>query len=115
MATSQLPLNKFRVITTTLASGSTTIYQENQDLATILLSAAITNVTGSIQTVTVQVQKSGSVTPYALIYDAYIPIGESLNPFPGKVILERNDALIMKTTQSGSLEVVLSVLENANN
>ena len=115
MATSQLPLNKFRVITTTLASGSTTIYQENQDLATILLSAAITNVTGSIQTVTVQVQKSGSVTPYALIYDAYIPIGESLNPFPGKVILERNDALIMRTTESGSLEVVLSVLENANN
>ena len=115
MATSQLPLNKFRVITATLASGSTTIYQENQDLATILLSAAITNVTGSTQTVTVQVQKSGSVTPYSLIYNAHIPMGEALNPFPGKVILERNDALIMRTTESGSLEVVLSVLENANN
>ena len=115
MATSQLPLNKFRVITKTLASGSNTIYQENQDLATILLSAAITNVTGSTQTVTVQVQKSGSVTPYALLYNAFIPMGEALNPFPGKVILERNDALIMKTAVSGSLEVVLSVLENANN
>jgi hypothetical protein len=42
-------------------------------------------------------------------------MGEALNPFPGKVILERNDALIMKTAVSGSLEVVLSVLENANN
>ena len=115
MATSQLPLNKFRVITKTLASGSNTIYQEDQDLATILLSAAITNVTGSTQTVTVQVQKSGSVSPYALLYNASIPMGEALNPFPGKVILERNDALIMKTTQSGSLEVVLSVLENSNN
>jgi hypothetical protein len=115
MATSQLPLNKFRVITKTLASGSTTIYQENQDLATILLSAAITNVTGSTQSVTVQIQKSGSVQVSSLIYNAFIPMGEALNPFPGKVILERNDALIMKTAVSGSLEVVLSVLENANN
>jgi hypothetical protein len=115
MATSQLPLNRFRVITKTLASGSNTIYQEDQDLATILLSAAVTNVTGSEQTVTVQVQKSGSLALSSLIYNAHIPVGEALNPFPGKVILERNDALIMRTTQSGSLEVVLSVLENANN
>ena len=113
MATA-LPLNKFRVITKNLASGSTTIYQEDLDISTILLSAAITPVTGSIQTVTVQVQKSGSASLSSLVYNAYIPIGEAFNPFPGKVILERNDALIMKTSQSGSLEVVLSVLENAN-
>jgi hypothetical protein len=31
------------------------------------------------------------------------------------VVLERNDALLMRTVGSGSLEVVLSVLENANN
>jgi hypothetical protein len=109
-----IPLNKFRVITKNLASGSNTIYQENQDFSTILLSAAVTNVTSSIQTVTVQVQKSGSASLSSLVYNAYIPIGEAFNPFPGKVILERNDALIMKTNESGSLEVVLSVLENAN-
>jgi hypothetical protein len=111
---SQIPLNKFRVIAKNLPSGSYTIYKEDQDISTILLSAAITNVTTSIQTVTVQVQKSGSVTGSSLVYNAYIPIGEAFNPFPGKVILERNDALIMKATQSGSLEVVLSVLETAN-
>jgi hypothetical protein len=110
-----IPLNKFRVITKNLLSGSNTIYQENEDFSTILLSAAVTNVTSSIQTVTVQVQKSGSlIPPSSLVYNTYIPIGEAFNPFPGKVILERNDALIMKTNQSGSLEVVLSVLENAN-
>jgi hypothetical protein len=110
----QIPLNKFRVITANLLSGSTTIYQENQDISTILLSAAVTNVTSSIQTITVQVQKSGSASLSSLVYNAYIPVGEAFNPFPGKVILERNDALIMKATQSGSLEVVLSVLETAN-
>ena len=67
MATNQIPLNTFRVITKTLASGSNTIYQEDQDLATILLSAAVTNVTGSTQTITVQVQKSGSLALSSLI------------------------------------------------
>ena len=113
---SQIPLNTFKVITANLLSGSTTIYQENEDISTILLSAAITNVTSSIQTVTVQVKKSGSLSqPSSLVYNAYIPVGEAFNPFPGKVILGRNDALIMKTDKSGSLEVVLSILETANN
>jgi hypothetical protein len=108
-----IPINRFRVVTKTLNSGSNTIYQENLDIAAILLSAAVTNVTGSLQKVTVQLQKSGSVSPTYLLYDSPIPVGESLNPFPGKVILEKNDALIMETVNSGSLHVVLSILENA--
>jgi hypothetical protein len=108
-----IPINRFRVVTKTLNSGSNTIYQENADIASILLSAAVTNVTGSIQKVTVQVQKSGSLELTHLLYDSPIPVGESLNPFPGKVILEKNDALLMTTPVSGSLQVVLSILENA--
>lgn len=108
-----VPINRFRVITKVLDSGSTTIYQENVDVAAILLSAAVTNVTGSLQRVTVHVEKSGSNSPTYLLYDSPIPVGEALNPFPGKVILEKNDALVMKTINSGSLHVVLSILENA--
>lgn len=108
-----VPINRFRVVTKTLASGSNTIYQENVDIAAILLSAAVTNVTSSMQSVSVQVLKSGSLSPTYLLYNSPIPVGESLNPFPGKVILEKNDALVMETTSSGSLQVVLSILENA--
>lgn len=109
-----VPINRFRVITKTLVSGSNTIYQENLDIATILLSAAVTNVTSSMQSVSVQVLKSGSVNPTYLLYNSPIPVGEALNPFPGKVILEKSDSLVMETTSSGSLQVVLSILENAN-
>lgn len=108
-----VPINRFRVLTATLTSGSTTIYQENIDIAAILLSAAVTNVSTGSQMVSVKVQKSGSLNPAYLAYKSPIPVGESLNPFPGKVILEKNDALIMETPVSGSLQVVLSILENA--
>lgn len=110
-----LPLNKFRLLTAKLISGSNTIYQENIDVATILLSCQITNVTSSIQTCDVAIQKSGSATQINLLKNGIIPIDESLNPLAGKIVLEKNDAFIIKTSVSGSLDVVLSVLENAIN
>lgn len=112
MAT-QIPINRFKVLASVLTSGSNTIYEVTEDVAAILLSAAVTNVTSSLQSVDVKVQRSGSLTSYYLLYNSPVPVGEALNPFPGKVILEKNDSLIMQTNESGSLHVVLSVLENA--
>jgi hypothetical protein len=110
-----LPLNKFRLITAKLISGSNTIYQENIDVATILLSCQITNVTSSIQTCDVAIRKSGSAAEINLLKNGIIPTDESLNPLAGKIVLEKNDAFVIKTSVSGSLDVVLSVLENAIN
>jgi hypothetical protein len=110
-----LALNKFRLLTTNLISGSNIIYQENIDVATIVLSCQITNITGSIQTCDVAIQKSGSLSQITLLRNAVIPVDESLNPLAGKIVLERNDAFVIKTSVSGSLDVILSVLENAIN
>jgi hypothetical protein len=114
MATT-IPLNRFRLLTKVLASGSNTIYQQTDDVSTIILSCQITNVTSSIQSASVQIQKSGSAGSITLLKNGGIPPAESLNPFGGKVVLETSDKLLMLTAISGSLEVVLSVLENANN
>lgn len=115
MATTTLPLNKFRLLTSTLASGSNLIYREDIDASTIVLSAQITNMTGTTQRVDVTIQKSGSLSQTTLLRNAAIPPEESLNPLSGKVVLERYDGLYFNTSTSGSLEAVLSVLENANN
>lgn len=117
MATTGLPLNKFRLMTANLVSGSNIIYQETIDVSTIVLSCQITNLTtGSTKTATVQLQKSGQTGTYTtLVNNAHIPPYESLNPLSGKVVLERNDAFIINTNETGVLDVVLSVLENANN
>lgn len=116
MATA-LPLNKFRLMTANLVSGSNVIYQEDLDIATIVLSCQITNLTtGSTKTATVQLQKSGQTGTYiTLLNNGHIPPYESLNPLSGKVVLERNDSFIINTNETGVLDVVLSVLENANN
>ena len=114
--TSSLPLNRFRLITTTLTSGSNTIYQENLDVSTIILSAQVTNVTATTKRVSVGNTKSGYTgNTITLLKNAAIPAEESLNPFGGKVVLERNDSLTMTTNETGTLDVILSVLENANN
>jgi hypothetical protein len=110
-----LPLNRFRLLTTNLISGSNTIYQENIDVATIILSCQITNIIGSSQTCDVAIQKSGSASQIILLKNGVIPVNESLNPLAGKIVLEKNDAFVIKTSVSGSLDVVLSVLENAIN
>jgi hypothetical protein len=62
-----LPLNKFRLLTANLISGSNTIYQENIDVATIILSCQITNITGSAQTCDVTIAKSGSASQIVLL------------------------------------------------
>ena len=110
-----LPLNKFRLLTANLISGSNTIYQENIDVATIILSCQITNIIGSTQTCDVAIAKSGSAAQIVLLKNGIIPVNESLNPLSGKIVLEKNDAFVIKTSVSGSLDVVLSVLENAIN
>jgi hypothetical protein len=110
-----LPLNRFRLLTANLISGSNTIYQENIDVATIILSCQITNITGSAQSCDVAIAKSGSAAQIILLKNGIIPVNESLNPLAGKIVLEKNDAFVIKTSVSGSLDVVLSVLENAIN
>lgn len=112
--TSTVPLNTFKLIAVSLDSGSNLIYQQTvNNVSAIVLSSQITNMTGVDQRVTVQIEKSGSL-PITLLRNAAIPTEESLNPFAGKLVLERNDKLLFITNTSGSLEAVLSVLENAN-
>lgn len=115
MATNTIPLNKFRLIPTNLASGSNLIYSSSLDISAIILSTQITNIVSTNKTVTVLVQKSGSNSQIVLLKDAVIPPNESLNPLSGKLVLERYDQLIMNTNSGSTLDVVLSVLENANN
>ena len=74
----QLPLNRFRLLPVSLLSGSNLIYKEDLDVSTIILSCQITNVTtSSIQSASIQVQKSGSVNLFTVLNNGYVPPFES--------------------------------------
>lgn len=115
MATEQVPLNEFKLVALELASGSNTIYSQTQkNVSAIVLSAQIANITTTDKKVSVIVTVSGSSTPITVLKDYTIPPNEALNPFTGKVVLQRYDGLYFVASQSSSLHAVLSVLENAN-
>jgi len=109
-----IPLNTFRLILTPLVSGSNEVYQSPTNVSAIMLSAHIANTTLSTHKVTVKLQKGASVVN--MVKNASIPAEESLNPFTGRVVLEEGNKFIIETSApSGSIEVSVSVLENANN
>ena len=110
-----LPLNKFRLITASLQTGDNTIYREDLDVASIILSTQITNLSGQTQKVSVLIQKGIGGGNTNLVHSASIPPEESFNPLAGKIVLERHDGLIVHTyAPAGSLDLILSILENAN-
>jgi hypothetical protein len=112
-----IPLNKFKLVAKKLVSGDNTIYQETvKDLTAIVLSAQVSNVSGSTQQLTVKIEKDNNGTPelVTLLASASIPINDALNPLTGKLVLEKTDKLIFNASANNALEAVLSVLENAN-
>jgi hypothetical protein len=115
MATNPIPLNKFRLLASTLVSGSNLIYSSSLDVSTIVLSCQVTNKSAVTQYTTVLLTKSGSAEVFTLMKDGAIPVSESLNPLAGKLVLEKGDTFYLTSRVSGSLDAVLSVLENANN
>jgi hypothetical protein len=110
-----IPLNEFVLLAIPLISGSNVIYQnQTKNVSAIILSAQIANITTSSRQVSVKVQKSGSASMITVFNNFNIPPNEALNPLSGKLVLQKYDALIFQTAVGGSLEAVLSVLENAN-
>lgn len=108
-----IPLNTFRLILTAIPSGSTAVYQSPTNVSAIMLSAHITNTTLTPYKATVKLQKGGTIV--SMVRNATIPGEETLNPFTGRVVLEEgNQFIIESAAPSGSLEVSLSILENAN-
>ena len=113
MTTPLLPLNTFKLFAGRLLTGNNIVYQENvKDVSSIVLSAVISNITTSDQVVTVKIT-SGSVTSNLLV-SASIPPNESLNPFIGRIVLEKSNALTFTAAASNVLDYTISILENAN-
>lgn len=120
MTAPRVPLNTFKLIAKTLVAGSNLMYREyDKDVSSIVINAQIANLTNTDQPLTVKLLKSGTLdisSNYVhLVKDVIIPPSESLNPFSGKVTLEKGDGLFFfAPVGTGVFDATVSILENAN-
>jgi hypothetical protein len=124
-----IPLNTFKTKTRILDTNTTaTVYVAPIGVTSIVLMAQVANVDTQAHTVTFSHHRRFRVLPDAqgnnaqdpnitteLVSNFEIPSNDSASLITGKMILEAQDSIRAYADASGSLKLVLSILETANN
>jgi len=124
----QLPLNKFLTKTAVLTTSSTTtVYTSPIGVTSIVLMAQVANLTTETHTVSFEHFRYKTVlpdaqgfggqsgnTPSMLVKDFAIPANDAGTPLSGKLIIEELDSVRAYSDTTGTMQLVLSVLQTAN-
>jgi len=123
----QLPLNKFLTKTTVLSDNTTTVYTSPIGVTSIILMAQVSNLTTTTQyldfehfrykTILPDAQGFGGQpgnTPSTLVKGYAVPPNDAGTPLFGKLIVEELDSIKARTANTGTLQLVMSVLQTAN-
>ena len=109
-----VPLNTFLSVTGSLTTTPQLLYRTTASVSTILLSVGVANVSLSTQYFGLHMTKSGSEsTPIYIVSGSGVAKGESTNPLPGKIIVQKGDGIWATGASNNDLHVLLSVLETA--
>lgn len=114
-----VPLNTFRTITAQLTTESNVLYTTPEEIATILLTAQVTNVSNSYANVTffhrsnILVGGSRVITDTELVKEFEIPKNDAAAVTVGKIVLEENQAIVAKAGANNTLKITLSLLETS--
>lgn len=125
----QLPLNKFLTKTAVLTANSTaTVYTSPIGVTSIVLMAQVANLTTVTQTVSFEHFRYKQILPDAqgfggqpgltssvLVKNYQIPPNDAANPVSGKMIVEELDSIRAYSATTGTCQLVLSILQTANN
>lgn len=123
-----IPLNTFKTKTFKLNNISTqTVYTAPVGVTSIVLMAQISNLTTVTQTVSfshyrrfpvlADAQGNGAQDPFtesSLVKDFAIPGNDAASMLSGKLIIETLDSIRASTVNSGTCQLILSILETAN-
>tara|TARA_Y100000992_G_C21035582_1_gene382494 strand:+ start:218 stop:535 length:318 start_codon:yes stop_codon:yes gene_type:complete len=101
--------NTFKLKTNNNVTTVETIYTVPSSTTTVILGLILGNNTSSQVTTTVDLENNDSDN-VALVTDAPIPAGSSLEMLAGnKVVMEADD--VLKVTSTGNTDVALSIME----
>jgi hypothetical protein len=124
----QLPLNKFLTKTAVLTTNTTaSVYTAPIGVTAIVLMAQVANLTTETHTVSFEhfryktilpdAQGFGGqpgLTPSLLVKDFAIPPNDAGTPLSGKMIIEELDSVRVYADTSGTMQLVMSILQTAN-
>lgn len=98
--------NTFKNYTSSgVGSVDTTVYTVPASTTSVVTGINVANVVEEQILVDIQI---GGVY---LIKNAPLPVGSSLSPLDGKIIIETTDTIVVKSDQAASADVLISVLE----
>lgn len=106
-------LNIFKTVTFDIDTNVTEIYTAPALYSAIVLSAQITNVTGSTALVTMSVLSPDS-TETELIKDFSVPGNDATSALVGKLVLETDYGITISASTNNALKITLSILESKN-
>ena len=124
----QLPLNKFLTKTSMLTTSSTaTVYTSPIGVTSIVLMAQVANLSTQTHTVTFEHYRYKTILPDAqgfggqpgntasrLVNEYPIPEKDAGSPLSGKLIIEELDSIRAYADTSGTMQLVMSILQTAN-
>ena len=108
----QLALNRFQTVTKEITTSEQTVYTAPTGYTAIVLYAHITNYGTTDSSVTMTHVRSSTITE--IIKGANVPVADAFIPMTGKLVLETNDSVAIKSGQNSTLKIILSLLETAN-
>ena len=109
-------LNTFRTIRSNLTTGNPVgIYTAPIGVASIIVSAQITNVSTGTTTFTATFchYRASDGGNYNLVKNAAVPANDALLPLGARLVLETDDEVRVSANENGVLTIVMSVLETA--
>lgn len=125
-----IPLNTFKTKTTllTTATGITaTVYTAPVGITSIVLMAQVSNISTVTQTFSFIHHRNLPILPDAqgngeqkantdsiLVKNFEVPAGDAANPLSGKMIVETLDSIRAYSSSTGTMQLVMSILESAN-
>lgn len=108
-----MAVNIFKNINRNLTIAGETIYTVPLAYSGIILSAQISNITGSTQSFSMYVVNLDTST-VSLVTDFDVPGYDSASALVGKLVLEPGQGLFVSASDDTSLKLVVSLLESQN-
>ena len=112
MAVAAAAVNVFKTITSVVGINTVGIYTAPIGYTGVVLLAQVTNTNLNTQTISFGYRRNGDDTD--IVKDLPIPVSDTANLLPGKLVVETGDTLVMVGSTSTGLKFISSILETSN-